>query len=143
MTPAEFVKQLEGEELEVYKDTGGVLTVGVGHTGPEVDRLGLGAKISQGQSDAFLRADLAWAEKAVDGQVRVPLNPNQRTALVSFAFNVGPDAFRKSTLLRLLNGGDFKGAAGEFGRWVKDGGKVVRGLVNRRRAERDLFERPV
>lgn len=75
--------------------------------------------------------------------VRVPLNANERTALLSFVYNVGSANFRASTLLRRLNAGDRPGAAREFDRWVLAGGRVLPGLVRRRAAERRLFLTPV
>ena len=74
--------------------------------------------------------------------VKVPLNPNQFGALTSFTYNLGAGNLRSSTLLRKLNAGDYAGAAAEFARWNKAGGKVLKGLTRRRAAERALFEKP-
>ena len=70
---------------------------------------------------------------------RVKLNQNQFDALVSFTYNLGAGALGSSTLLGKLNRGDFEGAADEFPKWNKAGGKVLNGLVKRRAAERSLF----
>jgi lysozyme len=88
---------------------------------------------------AMFRKEIAKCEGAVEGLVKVELNQNQFDALVSFAFNVGSGALTKSTLLKKLNKGDFGGAAAEFGKWTKGGGKVLPGLVRRRAAEAELF----
>ena len=79
------------------------------------------------------------AEAAINGRVTVPLTQPQFDALVSFVFNVGAGAFRKSTLLKKLNAGDYAEATAEFPRWVKGGGKTLPGLVVRRAAEMLLF----
>jgi lysozyme len=79
-------------------------------------------------------------EAGVKRLVKVPLAQGQFDALVSFSFNVGLGALGSSTLLRKLNAGDYRGAAAEFPRWNKAGGKVYEGLTRRRAAERSLFE---
>ncbi len=70
----------------------------------------------------------------------MPLTQGQWDALSSFVYNLGPGALEKSTLLRLLNAGDYSGAAAQFDRWVYASGKKLSGLVKRRAAERALFE---
>ena len=129
--------------LEAYADPGygwDVATIGYGHTSkagpPQVMR---GLRISAAEADSILRRDLATVEAVVRTLVKVPLSDNQFGALVSFVFNVGATAFAKSTLLRLLNKGDYAGAAGQFKRWNKSNGKVLKGLTRRRAAEAELF----
>lgn len=100
----------------------------------------MGQTITQQQADDYLRRDVRQFERAVARQVRVPLTQGQFDALVSFAFNLGEGALAQSTLLRLLNAGDYAGAAAQFDRWNKAGGRVLPGLVRRRAAERALFE---
>jgi len=70
--------------------------------------------------------------------VRVPLYQHEYDSLVQFAYNIGPDALCKSTLMRKLNAGDYAGACNEMTKWVYAGGRKVQGLVNRREAERKL-----
>lgn len=118
----------------------GTLTIGHGHTGPDV-YIGLACTVEQ--AERWLREDIAEAEAVVALLVKVPLNDNEFAALVSFTFNLGGAAFRGSTLLRKLNAEDRAGAAAEFARWNKAGGKVLPGLVRRRAAEAALFLRPV
>ena len=119
-----------------YRCPAGVWTIGYGHTqGVKPDMV-----ISQLQAERFLRQDLKRFEDAVTSLVKVPVTPNQFSALVSFAYNVGAGALYDSTLLRKLNQKDYKGAANEFLRWNKAGGKVLPGLTRRRLAEKDLFE---
>ncbi|UYY77475.1 lysozyme [Sphingomonas sp. R1] len=134
-----LIKQFEGERLTAYICPAGILTIGVGHTGADVKP---GQKITVAESEALLRADLARFEKAVSAAVKVPLNQNQFDALVALAFNIGAGAFAGSTLVRLLNGKDYAGAAAQFERWNKGGGKVLPGLVARRAAEAALFRKP-
>lgn len=138
-----LIKRHEGVRLEAYPDPGRgweIPTIGVGHTSaagpPAVAR---GMKITEAGADAILRSDLAKFERAVTSLVHVPLTQAQFDALVSFTFNVGPGNLSKSTLLRKLNRGDYQGAADQFSVWNKSNGKVLKGLVNRRAAERALF----
>ena len=78
-----------------------------------------------------LREDLASAEEAVQRLITVRLNDNQFSALCSFAFNVGSGALSRSTLRRVLNEGDYGAVSAQLARWVKAGGKTLRGLVRR------------
>lgn len=137
MKGRDLIRKFEGEKLKAYLCPAGVWTIGVGHTGPDVKP---GMVITLDRSDELLRSDLARFESAVSGLLRVPVSQGQFDALVSLAFNVGSGAVGKSTLLRLLNAGDKAGAADEFLRWNKAGGKVLPGLTARRAAERDLFK---
>ncbi|MNF24057.1 Lysozyme RrrD [compost metagenome] len=132
------IKTAEGLRLTAYKDGGGVWTIGYGHTGADV-REGLTIPLSE--AERLLTRDLRVAENHVNGAVKVKLTQNQFDALVSFVYNVGGEAFRSSTMLKKLNAGDYLGAADQFPRWNKDNGKVVDGLTNRRREERELFLR--
>ena len=129
------IKSYEGVRLNAYLDSVGVPTIGVGHT--------LGVKISDtitaDQADEFLRADLEDAEDAVNQLVKVPLNQGQFDALVSFVFNLGRGSLQRSTLLKLLNAGDYDGAADQFLVWNQAGGRVLPGLVKRRTSERIMF----
>jgi lysozyme len=96
--------------------------------------------ITQERADELLCGDLNTFEDAVSRAVHVPLSQSQFDALVSFAYNCGPANLRASTLLRLLNRGDYTGAAGQFGKWAHAGAEILPGLVRRRAAERALFE---
>ncbi|MDA0674567.1 MAG: lysozyme, partial [Cyanobacteria bacterium] len=130
----------EGRRLDAYQDSVGVWTIGYGHTSmagpPEVTP---GMRITEDQAEEILKRDLRKFEQGIRDRVSVTLNSNQFSALVSFAFNVGLGAFQNSTMRRLLNSGDYTGAANEFPRWVKAGGRTLQGLVRRRNAERALF----
>lgn len=99
-------------------------------------------KFTKAEAIATLKLDLQRYEKAVDSVVTVPLNANQRGALVSFTFNLGEGNLKKSTLLKKVNAKDWAGAAAEFAKWNKAGGKVMAGLTRRRKAESELFLTP-
>jgi lysozyme len=135
----------EGWRADLYEDVAHHATIGYGHLvhlGPitAADRSGpFGKGISQQQGLDLLRSDVKRMVDAVRQRVSVPLNQNQFDALVSFTFNVGAGAFGGSTLLKRLNAADYAGAAGEFGKWTKSGGKVFAGLVRRRTEEAALF----
>lgn len=134
------IMQREGVVLTAYKDSVGILTIGVGHTsaaGPP--KVTAGLKITQAEAASILSRDLAQFEAAVNAAVKAPVNQNEFDALVSLAFNIGVGAFKKSTLVRKLNAGDRSGAADQFLVWNKAGGKTLQGLVNRRKAERLQF----
>lgn len=132
----DLIKQFEGLYLKAYRCPAGVPTIGYGHTAG----VAMGQTITQQQADDYLRRDVRQFERAVERLVKVPLTQGQFDALVSFAFNLGEGALAQSTLLRLLNAGDYAGAAAQFDRWNKAGGRVLPGLVRRRAAERALFE---
>jgi len=126
---------VEGRKYEAYKDVAGVWTVCDGHTGRDIV---IGKKYTDRECDQLLWKDLQPAKKTVDQLVKVPLGEYQRAALYSFVFNVGADAFSKSTLLRKLNRGDKEGACEEMRRWVFAGGMKWKGLQNRREMERSM-----
>jgi len=132
-----LIRKFEGEKLKAYLCPAKVWTIGVGHTGPDVKP---GMVITSEKSDELLQSDLSRFESAITKLLKVTVNQNQFDALVSIAFNVGSGAIGGSTLLKLLNSGDTKGASAEFAKWNKAGGKVLAGLTARRAAERELFE---
>jgi lysozyme len=131
-----LIKEFEGLSLKAYLCPANVLTIGYGHTGPDVTP---GLEITMSDADYLLRKDLEEFENVVENEVLVPLTDNQFAALVSFTYNVGSDALHKSTLLRLLNSGDYVGASGQFIRWDKVNGKPLNGLRRRRIKETELF----
>lgn len=131
-----LLKKFEGCKLKTYRCVAGVLTIGYGHTGKDVTE---GKTITQEEAEKLLRNDLEKFEKGVVDLLKVTVTSNQFSALVSFAYNIGLNALSGSTLMKKLNAGDIMGAANQFERWNKAGGKEVQGLTNRRLAERDLF----
>lgn len=103
----------------------------------------LGMRWTAEQAEAALMQELAEIESAVSRLVTVPLSQQQYDALVSFTYNVGSGALKRSTLLKKLNAGDYSGAEQEFAKWNKGGGRVLKGLVRRRSREALLFGTPV
>jgi lysozyme len=129
-----LIKRFEGLRLNAYRCPAGIWTIGYGHTGGVHD----GMKISHSEADQLLRADVERFEHDVD-RLAGPCTQGEFDALVSFTLNLGPEALRSSTLLKLHRLGQHRLAAAEFGRWVHAGGRKLDGLVKRRAAEADLY----
>lgn len=139
-----LIKCFETCALTAYLDPFKIPTIAWGHTAG----VRMGDTCTQTQADAWLKENITEAENVVKAAVNVPLNQGQFDALVSFVYNVGHGKAGvksglvvlknggTSTLLRLINAGDFDGAAAEFGKWTNNG---MRGLVRRRAAETALF----
>lgn len=134
-----FTEGFEGLRLESYRDPRGVITIGFGHTGNDVHEL---QTCTQEEADAWLARDIDWAVKEVKRMVKVPLNQNQFDSLVDFVFNEGSGNFERSGLLRAVNA-QHADASREFLPWNEAGGKVLPGLVRRRKAEAELFDTPI
>ncbi|WP_387440446.1 lysozyme, partial [Photorhabdus sp. RM105S] len=98
-----------------------------------------GDAITERQAEQFLLDDLAPVYITLENSVKVPLTQGQFDALCSFIFNCGASAFVRSTLLKKLNAGDYKGAANQFMEWNKAGGRVLPGLDARRASEKTMF----
>jgi GH24 family phage-related lysozyme (muramidase) len=136
-----LIKSFESLSFTPYVDAVGVLTIGYGHTGPDVKP---GGRVNQQQAEIILRKDLCRFEEAIHKLVNVELNQNQFDALVSFTFNTGENAFADSTLRKRLNSGEdpCSAAREELPRWNKGNGKVLEGLTRRRMQEVELFCSP-
>ena len=134
-----LIKKYEGLRLTAYKCPAGVWTIGYGHTADVLE----GQKITEKQADEFFDKDIKQFEDAVNSLVKVPLKQGQFDALVSFVYNVGKTAFANSTLLKMLNSGNYSGAGEQFLVWnkIQKGKKLVpcEGLTRRRKAEREMF----
>jgi lysozyme len=131
-----LIKTFEGLRLTAYRDVVGVWTVGYGSTGPHVHE---GLNITEEYAEELLLDDLERFEDGVEQAVTRPMTQGQFDALVSFSFNLGLGNLRQSTLLRKFNAGDIEGAAFEFKRWNRAGGREYNGLIRRRAAEEALF----
>jgi lysozyme len=132
----------EGLRLSAYNDGVGVWSIGYGTTRyPDGRVVKRGDFCTLAQAKAYMAHDLEKFAFVVKNVVMVPLTQNQFDALVSLTYNIGIGAFKESTLLRVLNGGDCQAAAAQFDVWNRAGGKVLQGLVNRRQVERKLFSR--
>jgi lysozyme len=145
-----LLAEWEGFETQVYRDVAGLPTIGVGHLLTQDERssgkitingqtVRYGNGITKQQVYDLLDQDLDRFEDAVNKRVKVPLEQNQFDALVSFSFNVGIGAFKNSTLLKRLNKRDYAEVPNQLRRWNRSGGQVVRGLVNRREHEIQLW----
>lgn len=136
-----FIKDHEKWMSCAYRDSGGKLTIGYGHLIESGDGFNVNSCITKEKGLALLRIDLSTATKCIGRIVNVPLGDNQFGALVSWIFNVGCQAARISTLVKKLNDGKPPNeVCTELRRWNRNGGKVVPGLVNRRKAECTLYK---
>jgi lysozyme len=127
-----ILKQLEGFSRNAYSD-GKYYSIGFGHNGPDVQKDQI---CSYGEAEAYLHQDLSKVEKAINSMVLVPLTGCQFDALCEFSYNIGTEAFRGSTLLSLLNQGDYIGASLELRKWkykTVNGEKVVSNVLKKRR----------
>ncbi len=132
----DLIRKYEGVRFAAYVCPGGKLTIGYGHTGPDVYE---GKKIDAEEANELLEHDVERFERSVNELVHVPMTQGMFDALVSFCFNLGAGSLKSSTLLKKLNGGDREAAADEFLRWNKAKGKALAGLTARRESERELF----
>jgi len=133
-----LTEQFEKCRLTAYQDIAGVWTIAWGHTGSDVYP---GRVITLDEANSLLLQDVQNALDHVNSLVIVPLTQNEFDALVDFCFNCGCAAFAGSTMLKLLNAGDYQGAAEQFDAWDHAGGKVVAGLLRRRQIETNDFEK--
>lgn len=126
-------------ELEAYVCPAGVLTIGYGHTGADVKK---GMKITPEEAERLLIKDTQRFVDNVNKVVRPDITQNKFDSLVSLAFNIGNGNFNKSTLLKKINSGAPEDEIlHEFSRWNKGDGKVLKGLVERRRMEAENYAR--
>lgn len=132
------IKAFEGLYLKAYRCPAGVWTIGWGSTEGVYE----GQTISRAQAESMLQQELARFETGVQKLVKVPLTQHQFDALVSFSYNVGLGALGRSTLLRKLNAGDYAAVPAQLARWNQGGGRVLAGLVKRRRIEGEMWTRP-
>ena len=130
----EFIIREEGERLTAYKCPAGVWTVGVGHTAGVKQ----GDTITKEQAHELLKCDLKGFEDVLNKNIQVQLKQHEFDALMSFIFNIGAGAFKKSTLLKKLNNNE--DITGEFEKWKYGGGRVLPVLVARRKRELILFK---
>lgn len=136
----DLIKEFEGFRSKAYKCPAGVWTVGYGHTSNAGDpKVGPLTVINREDAEVILKRDLFAFERAVSDAVRVPLSHNQFSALVSFCYNVGPTAFRMSSVLKAVNAQQWNEVPRRLALWNKANGRVLPGLVRRRAAEAALF----
>lgn len=133
-----ILKEHEGFRAHVYLDSAGYPTIGFGHKLLPGEAFPNG--VTPAQAEQLLFQDTEKAQRAVRDNVKVPLTQNQFDALVSLVYNIGVNAFKNSTLLRLLNQGFYAAAAEQFLVWKFAGGQPI--LLGRRQKEKALFETP-
>ncbi|WP_353161960.1 lysozyme [Acinetobacter guillouiae] len=138
-TGINLIRGFEDLRLKAYDDGVGVWTIGYGTTAINGVAVKKGDTCTVDQAKSYMAQDLKKFESAVNTAVKVTLNQNQFDALVSLTYNIGIGAFKSSTLLKKLNAKDYKGAAEQFPRWNRGGGRVLNGLVKRRKIEMELF----
>jgi lysozyme len=131
----DLIKKFEGLELTAYKCAAGVWTIGYGHT-KDVQE---GDEWSESHANHMLEVELEEFEGYINDNVTVALSQHQFDALVSWVYNLGPANLKASTMLKVLNSGDYEGVPAQIQRWNKAGGKVLEGLIRRRKAESLLF----
>jgi lysozyme len=131
-----LIKKFEGCELKAYRCPADVLTIGYGITKNVTEDM----EITQQEADEMLNEEITEYEEYVNNMVKVPLEQNQFDALCSWVYNLGPTNLEKSTLLKLLNAGDYHLIPSQIRRWNKAGGETLTGLIRRREAESLLFE---
>lgn len=138
MCAVHFIEEFEGFSEKPYYCSAGKKTIGIGH----VILPGEGLEIlSLPEARELLAKDIKKHVDAVAPYINAEVTRNMYVALTSFVFNLGPSSLIKSTLLKLLNKGQYEDASEEFPKWCHANGKVVRGLLRRRNAERALFLR--
>lgn len=131
----DLIKRFEGLRLTAYKCPAGIWTVGYGQTGPNIKQ---GTTVTLEQAEQLLATALLQYETAVE-KYAGKAHQNQFDAMVSLCYNIGLGNFSKSSVARLHKAGQYTGAASAFLLWNKGGGIVLAGLVNRRKAERNLY----
>jgi lysozyme len=135
-----LIRRFEGLRTRAYRCPAGVWTIGYGHTeqaGPP--KVSSGTEITEAKAEEILRADVENFATGVSTCLKRDLEPAQFAALVSFAFNVGLGNFRRSSVLRAVNDGNFAAVPRRLLMWNKANGRVLPGLVSRRAAEAELF----
>ena len=131
----QLLKHYEGCELTAYRCSADVLTIGYGHTkGVTEDMV-----ITQEEADQMLQDEMPEYEGYINDKVTVELNQDQFDAMVCWVYNLGSGNLSSSTLLKVLNEGDYEGVPEQMKRWNKAGGKVLNGLIKRRDSEAKLF----
>lgn len=138
-----MIADFEGFFARVYDDPAGHCTIGYGtllHLGScsQEDRSSWGA-IDKAQALSLMRQEIVGMEREIRAMVKVPLGQNQYDAIVSFAYNCGTSALRRSTFLALLNRGLYRRAARQLTLWDKADGQTLPGLTRRRAVEQKLF----
>ena len=132
----ELIKHFEGCETTAYQDSVGVWTIGYGHTKGVEE----GQRCSIEDAETMLADEMDEYEGYINNMVKVDLEQHEFVALVAWGYNLGPTNLGESTMLKVLNRGQFDRVPSEMKRWNRAGGQVLEGLVRRRTAESLIFE---
>ena len=132
----ELIKKFEGCETTAYQDSVGVWTIGFGHTKGVKE----GQTCSIEDAESMLADEMDEYEGYINNMVKVELQQHEFDALVAWVYNLGPTNLGESTMLKVLNGGQFDRVPDEMNRWTRAGGKILEGLVRRRQAESLMFQ---
>ena len=132
----ELIKKFEGCETTAYQDSVGVWTIGFGHTKGVEE----GQTCSIEDAESMLADEMDEYEGYINDMVKVDLQQHEFDALVAWVYNLGPTNLGESTMLKVLNGGQFDRVPDEMNRWTRAGGEILEGLVRRRQAESLMFQ---
>ena len=132
----ELIKKFEGCETTAYQDSVGVWTIGFGHTKGVEE----GQTCSIEDAESMLADEMDEYEGYINNMVKVDLQQHEFDSLVAWVYNLGPTNLGESTMLKVLNGGQFDLVPDEMNRWTRAGGKILEGLVRRRQAESLMFQ---
>jgi len=132
----ELIKKFEGCETSAYQDSVGVWTIGFGHT-KDVEE---GQTCSIEDAESMLADEMDEYEGYINNMVKVDLQQHEFDSLVAWVYNLGPTNLGESTMLKVLNGGQFDRVPNEMNRWTRAGGEILEGLVRRRQAESLMFQ---
>tara|TARA_R100001443_G_C3310641_1_gene167653 strand:- start:363 stop:806 length:444 start_codon:yes stop_codon:yes gene_type:complete len=132
----ELIKKFEGCETTAYQDSVGVWTIGFGHTKGVEE----GQTCSIEDAESMLADEMDEYEGYINNMVKVDLQQHEFDALVAWVYNLGPTNLGESTMLKVLNGGQFDRVPDEMNRWTRAGGEILEGLVRRRQAESLMFQ---
>lgn len=142
----DIIKRFEGFRAKPYLCSAHIPTIGYGTTVyPSGRRVTMSdEEITESEACVYIKYDLERFERAVSRLVKSKINQNQFDALVSFTYNLGDGALEKSTLLKKVNANPLDPSIKtEFGKWIKAGGNIIVGLINRRKAELNLYFKPI
>ena len=132
----ELIKKFEGCETTAYQDSVGVWTIGFGHTKGVEE----GQTCSIEDAESMLADEMDEYEGYINNMVKVDLQQHEFDSLVAWVYNLGPTNLGESTMLKVLNGGQFDRVPDEMNRWTRAGGEILEGLVRRRQAESLMFQ---
>ena len=133
-----LIRTFEGYSPFIYKDSAGLDTIGYGHLVVKGDNIP--EPLLPEDANKILLKDTEKAVKGLNKYTHVTLKQNQADSLISFTYNVGVGSLSKSTLVKKVNEEKHEEVPNQFMRWVRAGGKVIKGLVTRRETEANLYK---